>query len=136
MQNEVNVGYVTIRDHRLTHNSMGGSRGGGGAGRGSRPPLENHKLLYVSSEILVQAPSRSSWTTRVQLLLEGGPYSPLWNMLMTKKVFTTHRIRTWTPRGRGKGTQINQHDTRTSKHIRSKATGPHCKVRKPVKYNI
>ena len=34
---------------------MGGFSGGGGRGSGS-PPLENHKWLYVSLEILVRAP--------------------------------------------------------------------------------
>ena len=31
-------------------------------------PLENHKWLYVSLEILVHIPSRSNWTHRFQLL--------------------------------------------------------------------
>ena len=34
---------------------------------GCPDPVENHKLLYVSLEVLVWA----------QLLLEGGPYGPL-----------------------------------------------------------
>ena len=44
---------------------MDGYRGGD---RGSGPPLENHKWIQVSLEILVQTPSLiSNWT-----LLEGG----------------------------------------------------------------
>ena len=33
-------------------------------------------------------PSRSNWTSRVQVLLEGGPCGPLWNTLMTKKTLS------------------------------------------------
>ena len=45
------------------------------------PPLENHKLLYVSLEILVRTPSKTPW---VQMLLEGDPYGPLQTTLTTK----------------------------------------------------
>ena len=42
--------------------------------RGSEPnPLESHKLIYVSLEILVRSP----FLKQVQLLLEGGLYGPL-----------------------------------------------------------
>ena len=53
-------------------------------GSGPTTPVKNHKLLYVSLEIMVRIPSRSNWT---QLLLEGDPYRPLLNTLMTRKVF-------------------------------------------------
>ena len=34
------------------------------------PPLENHKLLYVSFEIQVRTPLRVGW-------VRGGPYRPV-----------------------------------------------------------
>ena len=43
----------------LTAFTMGRSRVGD---RRFQPPLENHKLLYVSLEILVRIPSISNWT--------------------------------------------------------------------------
>ena len=48
----------------------GGSRGGGWQGVQTHPPLEYHKWLYVSLEILARNPC-------VQLLLDGDSYSPL-----------------------------------------------------------
>ena len=48
---------------------------GGGGGQVDLSRFENHKLLYVSLEILVRTP-------RVQLPLEGGLYDSLWIMLM------------------------------------------------------
>ena len=56
-------------------------------GPGPTTPVKNHKLLYVSSEILVYGPPQEAiGSLRVQLLLEGDPYGPLLNTLMTKKV--------------------------------------------------
>ena len=41
-------------------------------------PMENHKWLYVSLEILVRTPSsRSNWTSRIQLLHKDGPFGLL-----------------------------------------------------------
>ena len=40
-------------------------------------PLENHKLLYFSLEILVQISIEKQVDPWVQLLLDGGPYDPL-----------------------------------------------------------
>ena len=59
-------GYNDIDSNR----SISGSRGGQGV---RPPPLENHKLLYVSLEILIRTPPPPI----KQLLLEGGPYGPL-----------------------------------------------------------
>ena len=54
---------------------MGGSRGWGG-GNGSRPHLENHKLLYVSLEILVRTPLEKQLDTWCPIAFQGRPVQP------------------------------------------------------------
>ena len=46
-----------------------------GMGIGDMDPMENHKWLCISLQLLIRIPSRSNWT-QVQLILEGSSYGP------------------------------------------------------------
>ena len=54
-------------------------------GQRVRTKLEYYKWLYVSLEILVGTTLENQSDPLVQLILEGGPYGPLWNTLRLKK---------------------------------------------------
>ena len=82
-QKSNHVGLVSILTHKYHSLTvcMGGSREGTG---GPVPqPLEIHKLIYISLEILVRTTPEKQLDPRVQLLLDEGSYGPLGNMLMT-----------------------------------------------------
>ena len=49
-----------------------------------RPPWKITSCYMFSLKYWYGPPSRSNWTPRVQLLLEGGPYGPLLNTLIIK----------------------------------------------------
>ena len=57
------------------------------------PPLENHQWQYVFQKFWYRPPLRSNWTSWVQLLLHGGLYGPLCNMLVAENTIirTLHR---------------------------------------------
>ena len=49
-----------------------------GVAAGPEHPLEIHKwIIMFPYKYWYEAPSRSNWTKVVQMLLEGGSYSPL-----------------------------------------------------------
>ena len=65
---------------------QGLQRGGGG----DLPPWKLtscYMILYVSLEILVRTPLEKHLDPQVQLHLEGGPYGPPCNTLMTEARF-------------------------------------------------
>ena len=69
---------------RTLFRNMGGSRGGTGV---RITPLENHKLLYVSFELLVQTPSSSDLTPTIASRRRS--VRPSVKTLMTKKFSET-----------------------------------------------
>ena len=64
----------SIQAERYFSSTMDGFRWSGGD-RGSGPPAK-HNLLCFLRNTGTDLPSRSNWTHRIQLLLDGGQYGP------------------------------------------------------------